>query len=444
MWSLKKGFTKNYQCADNPLRWYKKSSMDGAGMMKKKIAIIGSGIAGLTCGHTLAPHQDIRVFEANNYIGGHTHTVKVEKDGEIAAIDSGFIVFNDRTYPNFIDLLERLGVQYQPTEMSFSVKNDQIKLEYNGNNLNTLFAQRGNLLRPLFWAMLRDIVRFNKEVRNAAVDNDSLTIGQFLRERRYSALFAENYLMPMVSAIWSMGLESCMDFPLQFFVRFFANHGLLDITNRPQWYTIVGGSSRYIEPLTALFRDRIRINSPVIKVIREDNRVQVITAQDTTVFDEVIFACHAKQALALLDNPSVQEKNVLGQFSHSKNEVVLHTDSSFLPSRKAAWASWNYNMVDAAREQTTLTYNMNILQRLVKNNTYLVTLNQEIEEKYVLRRFTYMHPVYTVAALKAQQRWGDISGNNNSHFCGAYWFNGFHEDGVKSALRVCAEIGGRI
>ena len=412
-------------------------------MMKKKIAIIGSGIAGLTCAHTLAPHHDIRVFEANNYIGGHTHTVQVEKDGEIAAIDTGFIVFNDRTYPNFIELLDRLGVKYQPTEMSFSVKNEQINLEYNGNNLNTLFAQRGNLLRPRFWYMLRDIVRFNKQVRQAAVDNDVLTLGQFLRENSYSTLFTENYLMPMVSAIWSMGLDSCMDFPLQFFVRFFANHGLLDITNRPQWYTIVGGSSRYIDPLTAGFRDRIRLNSPVIKVIREDNKVQVITAQDTTIFDEVIFACHGKQALALLDSPSLQEKNVLEQFEVSENEVVLHTDSSFLPTRKLAWASWNYNMVDSAREQTTLTYNMNILQGLSKNNTYLVTLNQQIPEESVLQRFTYMHPVYTVAAFEAQQRWSDISGQNNSHFCGAYWFNGFHEDGVKSGLRVCAEIGGR-
>lgn len=411
-------------------------------MMKKKIAIVGSGIAGLTCAHTLSPHHDIRVFEANNYIGGHTHTVEVEKDGETAAIDTGFIVFNDRTYPNFMALLDRLGVPYRPTEMSFSVKNEQLNLEYNGNNLNTLFAQRGNLLRPRFWLLLKDIVRFNKQVRQAASDDENLTIGQFLRENRYSVLFTENYLLPMVSAIWSMGLDSCMDFPLQFFVRFFANHGLLDITNRPQWYTVVGGSSRYIAPLTEGFRERISLNSPVIKVIREENRVEVITALDRTIFDEIIFACPGKQALALLADPSAQEKYVLGQFEVSENKVVLHTDSSFLPRRKLAWASWNYNMADGAREQTTLTYNMNILQGLAKKNTYLVTLNQEIPEKFVLQRYTYLHPVYSVAAFKAQQRWDDISGNNNSHYCGAYWFNGFHEDGVKSGLRVCAAIGG--
>ncbi len=411
--------------------------------MKKKIAIIGSGISGLTCAYTLAPHHNILVFEANNYIGGHTHTVQVEKDGETAAIDTGFIVFNDRTYPHFIDLIERLGVKYQPTEMSFSVKNERMDLEYNGNNLNTLFAQRSNVFRPRFWSMIKDIVRFNKQVRDAARGDDTITLGQFLKENSYSINFIGNYLLPMISAIWSMGLESCMDLPLGFFVRFFVNHGLLDITNRPQWYTIPGGSSSYIEPLTASFRDRIRLNNPVVKVTREDNKVQVITAQDTTVFDEVIFACHGKQSLALLSQPSDAEKTVLGQFQVSENEVVLHTDISFLPKRRLAWASWNYNMVDAAREQTTLTYNMNILQRLSKKNTYLVTLNQEIAKQHVLQRFSYKHPVYTLAALQAQQRWNDISGQNNSHFCGAYWFNGFHEDGVKSALRVCTAIGDR-
>ncbi len=411
--------------------------------MPKDIAIIGSGIAGLTCAHTLAPHHNISVYEANDYIGGHTHTVKVEKDGEISDIDTGFIVFNDRTYPNFIELIERLGVKYQPTEMSFSVKNDRLDLEYNGNNLNTLFAQRSNLVRPRFWSMVKDIVRFNKQVRNAANENGTLTIGQFLQENSYSALFIENYLLPIISAIWSMGLESCMDFPLQFFVRFFDNHGLLDITNRPQWFTIEGGSSSYIEPLTAGFRDRIRLSTPVVKVARADKKVQVSTAQDTIVFDEVVFACHGKQALSLLQESSAEEKSVLRQFQTSANDVVVHSDISFLPKRKLAWASWNYNMVDSARVQTTLTYNMNILQCLSKKNTYLVTLNQEIPEKHVLQCFTYNHPVYNIAAIQAQQRWDDISGHNNSHFCGAYWFNGFHEDGVKSALRVCAVIGAR-
>ena len=412
-------------------------------MNRKEIAIIGSGISGLTCAHKLSPHHNIRVFEAEDYIGGHTHTVRVEKEGEVSDIDTGFIVFNDRTYPNFIKLIDSLAVKYQPTEMSFSVKNEKIDLEYNGNNFNTLFAQRRNLLRPKFWSMVREIVRFNKEVRRAASKNGTLTIGQFLESMRYSDLFKENYLLPMISAIWSMGLESCMDFPLQFFIRFFENHGLLDITNRPQWYTIEGGSSSYIEPLTAGFHDRISLNSPVLRVERTGNRIRVVTATGTAYFDEVIFACHGNQALELLAHPSEGEKSVLGEFQTSHNDVVLHTDVSFLPKRKLGWASWNYNMVDAAREQTTLTYNMNILQRLQKKHTYLVTLNQNIPEEHILRSFKYNHPVFTLASINAQEQWENISGKNNSHFCGAYWFNGFHEDGVKSALRVCKALEAR-
>lgn len=412
-------------------------------MNRKEIAIIGSGISGLTCAHKLAPHHNIRVFEAADYIGGHTHTVRVEKDGEISDIDTGFIVFNDRTYPNFIKLIDSLAVKYQPTEMSFSVKNEKIDLEYNGNNLNTLFAQRRNLLRPKFWSMVREIVRFNNEVREAASKSGTLTIGQFLQSMRYSDLFKENYLLPMISAIWSMGLESCMDFPLQFFVSFFETHGLLDITNRPQWYTIEGGSSSYVEPLTAGFKDRISLNSPVLRVERPGNRIKVITSTGTAYFDEVIFACHGNQALELLEHPSEEEKSVLGEFQTSRNDVVLHTDISFLPKRKLGWASWNYNMVDAAREQTTLTYNMNILQRLQKKHTYLVTLNQDIPEEHILQSYKYSHPIFTLSSINAQKQWDNISGENNCHFCGAYWFNGFHEDGVKSALRVCKAMEAR-
>lgn len=415
-------------------------------MNRLKIAIIGSGISGLTSAHKLSPHHDITVYEVANYIGGHTHTVQVEKDGEVSNIDTGFIVFNDRTYPNFIELMESLGVLSQPTEMSFSVRNDGIDLEYNGNTVNSLFAQRSNLIKPCFWKMVADIVRFNKEVQLAADMDQSRTIGDFLAEKKYSSLFRENYLLPMVSAIWSMGLKSCMDFPLQFFVRFFDNHGLLNIVNRPQWYTIIGGSSSYIEPLTAPFRDRIILNSKVIRVEREDGEVKVTTRdkntrrEETSSFDQVIFGCHGNQALSLLAQPTAEEAAVLGEFTTSKNKVVLHTDTSFLPKRKLAWASWNYNMVDGAKEQTMLTYNMNILQNLKKNHTYLVTLNQDIPKEYTLRTFHYNHPVFTLGAIKAQQSWRDISGKNRSHFCGAYWFNGFHEDGVKSGLRVAAAL----
>jgi uncharacterized protein len=410
-------------------------------MSPKKIAIIGSGISGLTCAYHLSRRHEVTVFEAADYIGGHTHTVEVEKEGELSNIDTGFIVFNDRTYPNFISLMQELRVPYQPSEMSFSVRNDAIDLEYNGNNLNTLFAQRMNLLGPGFWRMLADILRFNRDVRRQKGHN--LTIGEYLACHNYSRLFRDNYLLPMISAIWSMGMESCVDFPLDFFVRFFDNHGLLDLNNRPQWYTIGGGSSGYITPLTAPFRKKIRLNTPVVAVRREQNGVAVRTREDVILFDEVVLACHGDQALGLLDRPTDQERVVLGAFRCTDNQVVVHTDISHLPRRRLAWASWNYRMLDAAKEQTTLTYNMNILQRLNKKHTYLVTLNQDVAEEHVLARYTYRHPVYTARAIQAQEQWPAISGVDRIHFCGAYWFNGFHEDGVKSGLRVSQMLEGR-
>lgn len=408
-------------------------------MKREKIAIIGSGISGLTCAHQLAAHHDLTIYEAASYVGGHTHTVQVEKEGEVSDIDTGFIVFNDRTYPEFIKIMDSIGVKYQPTEMSFSVRNDAIDLEYNGNTINSLFAQRKNLIRPRFLGMVSDIIRFNRQVRLAAED-ESLTIGDFLELKKYSTVFKENYLLPMISAIWSMGLKSCNDFPLQFFVRFFDNHGLLNIINRPQWYTIPGGSSSYIAPLTEPFKDQIKCNNPVVRVERKEHSVNITTATETSSFDQVIFACHGNQALSLLASPTADEESVLRAFRTSTNAVVLHTDTSFLPKRPLGWASWNYNMVDSAKEQTTLTYNMNILQRLSKKHTYLVTLNQEIAQEHILGEFSYNHPVFSLEAIQAQTKWQAISGKNRTHYCGAYWFNGFHEDGVKSGLRVSSAL----
>ena len=405
----------------------------------QKIAIIGSGISGLTCAHHLSKNHEISVFEAEDYIGGHTHTVEVENRGEVSAIDTGFIVFNDRTYSEFIKMMDTLGVQYQPTEMSFSVRNDAIDLEYNGNTLNSLFCQRRNLVRPDFLKLVADIVRFNRQVVRHGEDED-LTIGDFLAGQNYSKLFKENYLLPMISAIWSMGLASCSDFPLQFFVRFFDNHGLLNLINRPQWYTICGGSSSYIAPLIEPFKERIQCNTPVIRVERKEDSVDIITQEKTSSYDQVIFACHGNQALALLASPTETEQSVLQAFRTSTNSVILHTDTSFLPRRPLGWASWNYNMVDSANEQTALTYNMNILQRLSKKHTYLVTLNQQISDEYVLKKFTYRHPIFSLEAIKAQANWHKVSGYNRTHFCGAYWFNGFHEDGVKSGLRVAQAL----
>ena len=417
-------------------------SKNGEKMKRENIAIIGSGISGLTCAHGLAASHDVTVFEAADYVGGHTHTVHVEHQGEQVDVDTGFIVFNDRTYPHFQELMHQLGVDYQPTEMSFSVKNEAEDLEYNGNTINSLFAQRRNLIRPRFLSMVKDILRFNREVRQAGERERSRSLGEFLEQGRYSSYFKNNYLLPMVSAIWSLGLIRCMDFPLDFFIRFFDNHGLLNVTNRPQWYTIRGGSSSYIEPLTASFNKRIQLSCPVVRVERFEHGVNIVTAQGNHSFDQVIFACHGNQALSLLAEPTQEEREVLAAFTTSENTVILHTDTSLLPERKLAWASWNYNMIEAAREQTTLTYNMNILQRLKAKHTYLVTLNQPVDERYVLGRFTYYHPIFSQGAIRSQQQWDRISGKNRCHFCGAYWFNGFHEDGVRSGLRVVDVVQG--
>ncbi|WP_417356701.1 NAD(P)/FAD-dependent oxidoreductase [Gallaecimonas pentaromativorans] len=406
----------------------------------KRIAVVGSGIAGMTAAYYLSRQHQVSLFEAGTRLGGHTHTVDVAVDGEKSAIDTGFIVFNDRTYPNFRRLLAELGVAYQPTEMSFSVRNDGANLEYNGHSLRTLFAQKRNLLRPAFWRLIRDILRFNKAAKLEAAKSGSQTLGDFLAEGQFGPLFIDNYLLPMGAAIWSMGLDEMRDFPLGFFARFFENHGLLDVANRPQWFTIEGGSRQYIAPLTAPFKDNIHLATPINRIERLGGQVRLISDGKDWLFDEVVLACHADQALAMLAAPSAAENQVLGALGFNDNDVVLHLDTGHLPKRQAAWASWNYRM-GRSRQKAVLTYQMNILQCLDKRHQYLVTLNDEVDEAKVLGRYRYSHPVYTLAAIEAQQQWRDISGIDGVHYCGAYWFNGFHEDGVNSALRVCSALG---
>ncbi len=407
----------------------------------KNIAVIGSGIAGLTAAHYLSSKYQVHLFEASDYIGGHTHTVDVTVEGIPCAVDTGFIVFNDRTYPNFMRLLNELAVPFQKTEMSFSVRNDAIDLEYNGHTLDTLFAQRRNLVSPWFLRMLMDIVRFNRQVKKASAAQVWQTLGEYLDAHRFGPMFRNNYLFPMVAAIWSMGLKDIRQFPLLFFVRFFENHGLLNLVDRPQWFTITGGSRSYIPKITARYQDRIHLSSPVRNIVREPDGIRVMTDVDQGVFDHVVAACHADQALALLDAPTDAETRVLENLPFIDNQVVLHTDTRILPRTPKAWASWNYNVSAEHTDRTTLTYNMNILQQLDLPATCLVTLNQEIAAQHVVQHFTYAHPAYTPATITAQQQWDRISGSGGLHFCGAYWFNGFHEDGVKSALRVCAALG---
>jgi predicted NAD/FAD-binding protein len=411
-----------------------------------KIAIVGSGIAGLTCAYLLNRQHDIQVFEASDWIGGHTHTVDVQVDGRSYAIDTGFIVFNDWTYPNFIRLLEQIGVGFKPTEMSFSVSDPATGVEYNGHDLNTLFAQRSNLLSPAFWGMLRDILRFNRQslddLANNRISADT-TLGLYLDSNGYGRRFIEHYIVPMGSAIWSMSLADMLGFPLQFFVRFCKNHGLLSVSDRPTWQVIEGGSRSYVAPLTASFAERIRLNCPVSRVVRDQDGVTLHSAAGSERFDKVIFACHSDQALALLDQASEKESEILGALPYANNDVVLHTDTRLLPKRKLAWASWNYRLGGPREQMAAVTYDMNILQGIDSDTTFCVSLNQTaaIDPSKILARFQYAHPQYSLAGTAAQARWEELLGAQHTYYCGAYWANGFHEDGVVSALRVARAFG---
>ncbi|MFJ3009454.1 NAD(P)/FAD-dependent oxidoreductase [Pseudomonas fluorescens] len=411
-----------------------------------KIAIIGSGIAGLTCAYLLNRQHDVTVFEASDWVGGHTHTVEVTVEGREYAVDTGFIVFNDWTYPNFIRLLGQLGVSFKPTEMSFSVTDPDTGLEYNGNNLNSLFAQRSNLLSPGFWGMLRDILRFNKEAQRDLAEQRiaaDTTLDDYLKAGGYGERFILHYIVPMGSAIWSMPMAEMLNFPLQFFVRFFKNHGLLSVSDRPQWQVIEGGSSAYVAPLTAAFKDKIRLSCPVTRIDRDEHGVVIHSPAGIERFDKVVLACHSDQALQLLATPSQAERSILGDLPYADNEVVLHTDTRLLPTRKLAWASWNYRLSGAGHTHAAVTYDMNILQGIQSNTTFCVSLNQSagISPSKVLARYTYAHPQFSLAAVAAQNRWAELDGQQHTHYCGAYWANGFHEDGVVSALRVAAAFG---
>ncbi len=409
------------------------------------IAVIGSGIAGLTSAWLLSKQHKVTLFEANDYLGGHTATVDVSLNGRSYAVDTGFIVFNDRTYPRFQRLLEQVGVRARPTEMSFSVQQASTGLEYNGHTLSTLFAQRKNLINSRFYGFLLEIVRFNLLCKRALQEgslSDQDTLGRFLERYGFSEFFAGHYVLPMVAAIWSSSLADSRDFPLAFFLRFFNHHGLLNLVDRPQWYVVEGGSRSYIPALIKGVQ-QVCLNTPVQWVRRLDNGVEISSAAGTELFDEVIFACHSDQALRLLSDATDTEKQVLGGLEYRDNEVVLHTDTRLLPTERRAWASWNYFLDGGEQALPAVTYNMNILQGINAEQTFCVTLNrtQAIAPEHILRRFTYAHPVYNRAAMVAQSRRDQICGRSHTHFCGAYWYNGFHEDGVRSALDVCARFG---
>ncbi|MGM8933049.1 NAD(P)/FAD-dependent oxidoreductase [Salinicola halophyticus] len=416
----------------------------------QRIAVIGGGIAGMTAAHILSRRHTVSLFEADSRLGGHTATIDVDTGTEQLAIDTGFIVYNDRTYPHFEALMASLGITGQATEMSFSVHETGRDFEYNGHTLASLFAQRSNLLRPRFYRLLNDIMRFNRRaIRDHRSDAlpASLSLGDYLASGGYGEDFHRRYLLPMGGAIWSASEAAMNDFPARFFVRFFHHHGLLSLSDRPQWRTIEGGSRSYIDPLVAPYRERVHLGTPVVGLRRDGAGVALKTAAGEQRFDQVVFACHSDQALRILGTQaSDDERSVLGSIGYRRNSVVLHTDTRMLPRRRRAWASWNYRLDGRDADACVpVTYNMNILQQLESDTTFCVTLNDDdsIDPGRVLGRFEYAHPQFTFAAQQAQVRHGEISDSaRRTHFCGAYWRNGFHEDGVWSALRVAGAIDG--
>jgi predicted NAD/FAD-binding protein len=410
-----------------------------------KIAIVGTGIAGLLAAHRLHREHEITVYEAGGRIGGHTHTVPVESPAGTHWVDTGFIVFNDRNYPNFEALLDELGVATQPSQMSFSVADGRGGFEYAGTPRG-LFARRSHLLDPAFLRMLRDWRRFNREARELiGMNGTAPSLGHWLEQRGFSRHFVERLIVPQAAAVWSADPEQMWSFPASFMAEFFDNHGMYSLRNRPRWRTVRGGSRRYVEAITAPWIDRVRLRSPVRRVERLPDGVRIeADGCESEGFDEVVLAVHSDQALAMLADPSRAEREVLGAIPYQRNEVALHTDASLMPRRRAAWSSWNFHLGERPPGASTVTYWMNNLQRLGTERDYFVTLNrgEEIEPARVIRRLAYDHPVYTAAGVAAQRRHGEISGVRRTHYCGAYWGWGFHEDGVVSALRACAEIAG--
>ena len=403
-----------------------------------KIAIVGSGISGNSLAFTLSKEHDITLFEKNNRLGGHSHTHEIISQGKKINVDTGFIVFNKKTYPLFTKLLDELNVHYEKSDMSFSVFSKDRNFEYNGTTLNTLFSQRKNIFNYKFIKMIYEIIKFNKVALTLLSAKTEISLETFLRQNNFSDYFCKNYILPMGSAIWSSNINSMLKFPAVFFVKFFNNHGMLNINDRPQWLTVTNGSKEYVEKLTASIKKNIRLNCPVKAVKRNKDSVEVKSSDGTEIFDYIFFACHSDEALKLIIDPSAKEKEVLSSIPYSKNEVTLHTDESIMPNNKLTWAAWNYNIDSTNDMPIALTYNMNILQNLKTQQTILVTLNDNgnINPEKVLKKINYDHPLFSLKSVEAQKNYGIISGVNRTGYAGAYWGNGFHEDGISSAYNA--------
>ncbi|HNB59912.1 MAG TPA: FAD-dependent oxidoreductase [Phycisphaerales bacterium] len=412
-----------------------------------KIAIVGSGISGLTCAYLLAPSHEVTLFEKDERLGGHTHTVSVAHEGRSLSVDTGFIVFNERNYPNFCRLLDRLGVGSRPTTMSFSVRDDADGFEYGGNSIAGVVGPAANLLRRRWWSVVRGVARLGETGRAALRElPEDATIADLCSSGRFSREFLDGYLVPMGAAIWSAPRSELERFPARFLLRFFDNHGMLNLRERPRWRTVEGGSRRYIEAMLGVIGRCVRTGCPVEAVLRRPDGVLVRTPGTEERFDEVVIATHSDQALATLADATPAEREVLSTMPYQMNDVVLHTDARLLPRRRRCWAAWNVLSTGDPGRPPVVTYNMTILQGLDTREPLCVTLNatERIAPSRIIRRFSYAHPLYTLEGERARSRWAQISGVDRTHFCGAYWGNGFHEDGVNSALRVCERLGVRL
>jgi len=414
-----------------------------------RIAIVGAGVSGLVAAHLLHREHEIVVYEANDYAGGHTNTIRVDTAHETHHLDTGFIVMNDRNYPNFTRLLDRLGVARQPTHMSFSVKGEEHDFEYSGTPRG-LVCQPANLVSLRFQRMILDLLRFNRALR-ALLEGDregscsEESMQDFLSRHRFSRAFIERLIIPQLSAVWSADPRAAGSFPARFIAEFFANHGMLGFRDRPRWSTVCGGSARYVEALTAPFRDRMRLSSPVDSITRREHDVEIRAAGSAAEsYDHVVIATHSDQALRMLRDPSPREHELLGAIGYQANEAVLHTDSTLLPRRRAARSAWNFHLLREPKPLSTVTYYMNHLQRLRADRDFCVTLNrtEAIDPAKIIRTIPYAHPMYTPRGVAAQAEHGAISNlSSRTHYCGAYWGWGFHEDGVVSALRACRPFG---
>jgi hypothetical protein len=409
-----------------------------------RIAVVGSGIAGLASAWLLSRQHEVTLFEANSYFGGHTHTHDVEQAGQRHRIDSGFIVHNPAHYPLLTAMFDQLGVASQPTTMSFSVHSEASGLEYNAATLDTLFCQRRNLLSPRFLGMVRDLARFYREAPALLLQrNDMTSLGDYLEQHEYGAAFRDEHLIPMASALWSSPPTQILQFPARYLVQFMANHQMLQVSGRPQWRVVRGGSSTYVAALRARWSVRERLSCPVHSILRHGNEVQVVSAAGVEHFDQIVLACHSDQALHLLADANEREQSILGAMAWQTNDTVLHTDASVLPRRRKAWAAWNAWLPRAPEAACAVSYCMNLLQGIESPEPFVVTLNRTaaIDPAKVLARMRYQHPVYTQASVLAQARKAEIQGWRRTWFAGAYWGWGFHEDGMRSAVDVAAALG---